>query len=99
MIFAYMFVGFSMIVKHRQITFHKNKISKNKWLTFGYSGNKFNQHREGHIVYISWVLYCPVTFLEKYLQKTNIKISKVGKPLIGRTLKTDEGHKFFSTMR
>ena len=62
--------------------------------------SKTDQHREGNIVYISRVLSecCPVNFLEKYLQKANIEISKDGEtPLIGRIFKTNKGHKITKT--
>ena len=85
-----MFVGFFKFFTHRQITFDKNKTSKNKRVTFEILElkSKTDQHREGHIVYISRVSSeCfPVKFLEKYLQKTNIEISKDGEtPLMGIT--------------
>ena len=85
-----MFVGFFKFFTHRQITFDKNKTSKNKRVTFEILElkSKTDQHREGHIVYISRVSSeCfPVKFLEKYLQKTNIEISKDGEtPLTGIT--------------
>ena len=97
-----MFVRFFRIFMHRRITFDKNKTSKNKRVTFGNSGtkSKTDQHREGNIVYISRVLSecCPVKFLEKYLQKENIEISKDGEtPLIGRIFKTKKGHKIAKT--
>ena len=53
--------------------------------------SKTDQHREGHIVYISRVSSecCPVKFLKKYLLKTNNEISKDDEtPLIGRIFKT-----------
>ena len=42
--------------------------------------SKTDQHRKGHIAYISRISSecCPVKSLEKYLQKTNIEISKDG---------------------
>ena len=40
----------------------------------------------------------PSKILEKYLQKTNIEISKDGEtPLIGRIFKTKKGHKILKT--
>ena len=63
--------------------------------------SKTDQHREGHIVYISRVSSecCPVKFLEKYLQKTNIEISKDSEktPLISRIFKTKKGHRISKT--
>ena len=62
--------------------------------------SKTNQHRKGHIVYISRVASecCSVRFLEKYLQKTNIGISKdCETPLIGRKFKTKKVHKISKT--
>ena len=53
--------------------------------------SKTNQHRDGHFAYISRVSSecCPVKFLEKYLQKRNIEISKdFETPLICRVYKT-----------
>ena len=64
------------------------------------SKSKTDQHREGHIVDISQVSSecCPVKFLEKYLQKRNIEISKDGEtPLIGRIFKTKKGHRISKT--
>ena len=64
--------------------------------------SKTDQHREGHIVYISRISSecCPVKFLEKYLQRTNIEISKDGEiPLIARIFKTRKGHKISKTQR
>ena len=61
--------------------------------------SKTEQHREEHIVYISWISSecCPVKFLE-YLQKTNIEISKDGEtPLIGRIFKSKKRHKISQT--
>ena len=93
MIFAYMFkclLGFSSFlridkllsikIKHLRINESHFEILELK--------SKTDQHREGHIVYISRVSSeCfPVKFLEKYLQKTNIEISKDGEtPLTGIT--------------
>ena len=62
--------------------------------------SKTDKHREGNIVCISRISSecCPVKFLEKYLQKTNIEISKDGEtPLIGRIFKTKKGHKISKT--
>ena len=62
--------------------------------------SKTDQHREGNIVYISRVSSeCyPVKFLEKYLQKTNIEISKDGEtPLIRRIFKTKKQYKISKT--
>ena len=56
--------------------------------------SKTDQHREGHVVYISRISLecCTLKFLEKYLQKTNIEISKGREtPLIGRIFKTKKG--------
>ena len=64
------------------------------------SKSKTDQHREGNIVYNSRVSSecCPVKFLEKYLQKTNIEISKDGEtPLISRIFKIKQGHKISKT--
>ena len=60
--------------------------------------SKTDQHREGHIFYISRVSSqcCQVKFLEKYLRKIN----KDGKtPLIRRIFKTKKGHKISKTKR
>ena len=62
--------------------------------------SKTDQHREEHIVFISRISSqcCPVTFLEKYLQKARIEILKyVETPLIGRIFKTKKGHKISKT--
>ena len=62
--------------------------------------SKTDQNREGNIVYISQAsLKCrPEKFPEKYLQKTNIEISKDGEtPLIGRIFKTKKGRKILKT--
>ena len=62
--------------------------------------SKTDQHREGNIAYISRVSLecCPVKFLEKYLQKTNIEISNNGETLlIGRSFKRKKGHKIAKT--
>ena len=71
-------------------------------MTFGNSVTKIKNRltREGNIVYISRVSSecCPVKLLEKYLQKTNIEISKDREtPLIGRTFKIKKGHKIAKT--
>ena len=62
--------------------------------------SKTDQHREGNIVYITRVssACCPVKFLEKYLQKANIEISKDSETLlISRIFKTKKGHKIAKT--
>ena len=62
--------------------------------------SKTDQQREENAVYISRVSSecCPVKFLEKYLQKANIEISKDGEvPLIGRTFKTKKACKIAKT--
>ena len=97
-----MFVRFFRILTHRRITFDKNKTSKNKRVTLEIlvPKSKTDQHREGNIVYISRVSSecCPVNFLEKYLQKANIEISKdCETPLIGRIFKTKKRHKTSKT--
>ena len=62
--------------------------------------SKTDQHREGHIVYISRIAseYCPVKQLERYLKRVDIDISKDKEtPLIGRVFKTKKGHKILKT--
>ena len=90
-IFAYMFVGFFIIFTDRQITFSKYLKISESHLEIHVPKSKTDQ-REGHIAYISqasW-LCCPVKLLEKNLQKTNIKNSKVIEThLIGRNFRKE----------
>ena len=62
--------------------------------------SKTDQHREGHVVYISRIKseYCPVKYLEVYLQKTKLGISNDKEsPLIRPIFKTKSGHKISKT--
>ena len=62
--------------------------------------SKTDQHREGHVVYISRIKseYCPVKYLEVYLQKTKLDISNDKEsPLICCIFKTKSGHKISKT--
>lgn len=65
---------------HRGITFSKNKHPRidESYLEILVPKSKMDQHRERHIVYISRVSSecCPAKILGKYLQNTNIEISK-----------------------
>ena len=62
--------------------------------------SRTDQHREGHVVYISRIKseYCPAKYLEMYLQKAKLDVSN-GKesPLICRLFKTKSGHKILET--
>ena len=62
--------------------------------------SKSDQHREGHVVYISRIKSecCPVKYLEAYLQKAKLDISNDKEsPLICRIFKTKSGHKISKT--
>ena len=62
--------------------------------------SKTDQHREGHVVYISRIKsdYCPVKYLEVYLKKAKLDISNDKEsPLICRIFKTKSGHKISKT--
>ena len=58
--------------------------------------SKTDQHKDSHVVYISRIKseYCPVKYLEAYLQKAKLDISNYKEsPLICRIFKTKPGHK------
>ena len=62
--------------------------------------SKPDQHREGHVVYISRKKpeCCPVKYLEAYLQKAKLDIyNDKESPLICRIFKTKSGHKISKT--
>ena len=62
--------------------------------------SKTDQHREGHVVYISRIKSecCPVKYLEVYLQKALLYVSNDKEsPLICRIFKTKSGHKISKT--
>ena len=59
-----------------------------------------DQHREGHVVYISRIKSecCPVKYLEVYLQKAKLDIyNDKESPLTCRIFKTKSGHKISKT--
>ena len=57
--------------------------------------SKTDQHREGHVVYISTIKCCPVKYLEAYLQKPKLDISNDQEsPLICRIFKQSQVIKF-----
>ena len=78
--FRYMSVGFSVFLRMDELLSIKIKHPKvNKsHLENLVPKSKIDQHRKGYIVYISRVSSecCPAKILGKYLQNTNIEISK-----------------------
>jgi len=65
------------------------------------SKSKTDQHREGHIVFISRInsITCPVAFLEIYLNEAKIDIVKDAECyLICRMFKVKKGHKVSKTL-
>ena len=93
------FSGFSRIEELLSIKIKHQRINESH-LEILVPKSKTDQNTERHIAYISQASSkcCPEKFPEKYLQKTNIEISKDDEtPLIGRIFKTKKGRKILKT--
>ena len=84
------FAGFKL--KHIKI--------QERYLEIVIPKSKTDQHREGHVDYISRIKSecCPVKYLEAYLQKAKLDVSNDKEsPIICRIFKTKSGHKISKT--